>query len=150
MGKEQIRNNKGITLTALVIYIIIFTLLIGVMTTISTFFYGNMGELVSTPKYVAEFNKFSMFFVVDIKNYNTATVTNTTIEFENGPTYRYENNVIYRNDVAIASRILSCRFTAKEYTANEVTKNLINVTMKIGSNDEKSVTRNVDFTLRYW
>ena len=120
------------------------------MTTISTFFYGNIREILYTPKYGTEFNKFAMFFVIDVKNYSEATVSANKIEFENGPTYQYLNNTIYRNDVAIATRILSCEFTAKEYNVNEVTKNIINVNMRIGSNEEKSVTRNIDFTLRYW
>ncbi len=147
---EKIKSNRGITLTALVVYLIIFTLLIGVMTTISTFFFGNIREIMYTPKYGAEFNKFAMFFVVDVKNYSEATISTNKIEFENGPTYQYLNNTIYRNDVAVAKQVLNCVFTAKQYNVNDVTKNLINVDIRIGSSEEKAITRNIDFTLRYW
>lgn len=146
----MLRNQKGITLTSLVIYILVFTIIIGVMTTISTFFYSGIGEVVDTPKYLAEFNKFSMFFVADVKNYNNATVTDNTIQFEGGPTYSYDGAYIYRNDTPICRYIMNCTFTSKTYNVNNTTKNLINVNMQIGKNDEKSVTKNIDFTLRYW
>ena len=83
-------NQKGITLTSLVAYISVMMIVIATMTTISTFFYSNISEVVDTPKYLSEFNKFTMFFVTDIKNYRNANVTSNTIEFEGGPTYKYQ------------------------------------------------------------
>lgn len=150
MYRIQVKSQKGITLATLVVYMVIFTIIIGVMTTISTFFYGNIGDAIDTPKYVSEFNKFVMFFVVDIKNYNEAIVTDTTIEFENGPIYSYRNNMIYRNDVVIANYVMECKFTPKQYDVSNITKNLINVNMKIGKEAEETITRNIDFTLKYW
>ena len=147
---NKVKSQKGITLLALTIYIIIFIIIIGIVTTISTYFYNGIGEVVDTPKYLSEFNKFTMFFVADIKNYNSAEVTDNTIVFQNGPTYTYQNGHIYRNDVEIAKYIMNCTFTPKEYAVGETTKNLINVDLKIGKNDEKSVEKNIDFTLRYW
>lgn len=146
----MIKNQNGITIASLVIYIAIFTLVIGIMTTISTFFYSGIGEVVDTPKYLAEFNKFSMFFVTDVKNYNSATVSENKIQFENGPTYSYDGTYIYRNEKMICRNIMNCVFTSKTYNVNTTTKNLINVSMQIGKNDEKSITKNVDFTLKYW
>lgn len=152
MYTKKIESSKGVTLVALTIYILVFTLIIGVMTTISTFFFGNISQVVNTPKYVSEFNKFVMFFATDIKNYSEANVTETTIEFENGPTYKFENNAIYRNNALIAKYIMNCSFTASEYNenTNNITKNIINVNMQIGKNEKNSVTRNIDFTLKYW
>ena len=147
---KNIKNERGITLSALVIYIFVFMLLLGVMTTISTFFYNGIREVVESPKYISEFNKFSMFFVTDVKNYSKATVTSNTIQFENGPTYQYQNGYIYRDGKAIAKNIMNCNFTASEFNVNSMTKNLINVNVQIGKNDEDSITKNVDFTLRYW
>ena len=144
----MLKSQKGITLTSLVIYMIIFGLIIGVMTTISTFFYTGIGEVVDTPKYLAEFNKFSMFFVADIKNYNSATVTENTIQFEDGPTYKYDGAYIYRNNVPICKYIMNCTFTAKTYNVNTTTKNLINVDMQVGKNENKSITKNADFKIK--
>ena len=125
-------------------------IVIAAMTTMSTFFYKNISGVVDTPKYLSEFNKFSMFFVADIKNYSNANVTSNTIEFENGPTYKYQGNAIYRNDVKIAEYIMSCDFTLSQYNVDTTSKNIINVNMQIGKTAEKSVQENVDFVLKYW
>ena len=144
-------NQKGITLTSLVIYMMALTIVMAAMTAMSTYFYDNIGEVLDTPKYLGEFNKFTMFFVADIKNYSSATVTDTTIEFENGPTYVFKNGGIYRNDFKIADYIMSCTFTEEEpYKVGTISKNIINVNMQIGKNENRSVTQNLDFTLKYW
>ena len=125
MYKAKVSSENGITLTALVVYMVIMLIIIGIMTTISSGFFKNVYNVIDTPQYLSEMNKFIMFFGVDIKNYNNATVTSDTIQFENGPTYKYQNGY-------------------------NVTKNIINVNMKIGKNDDDSITKNIDFTLRYW
>ena len=150
MHIEKLKNDKGVTLAALTVYIIIFTLILGVVTTINTSFFSTIGGVVDTPQYLSEFNKFSMFFVTDVKNYNQANVTNNTIEFENGPTYKFEDNTIYRNDTIVAEDVLNCTFTTNDYNVNSTTKQIINVDMRIGKKDKKSVVKNVDFTLKYW
>ena len=91
-----------------------------------------------------------MFFVTDIKNYRNANVTSNTIEFESGPTYKYQGNAIYRNDVKIAKYVMNCNFTLSQYNVDSKSKNIINVDMQIGKNAEKSVQKNVDFVLKYW
>ena len=147
---KKIRCEKGITLLALAIYIIIFTMIIGIITTISTYFYGNIGKVANFPRYVSEFNKFVMFFSTDIKNYKEATVTENIIKFDDDLIYKFENNNIYRNGTIIAQYIQSCNFSLSQYTVNTVTKNIINVNMKIGENKDNCFENNIDFTLRYW
>lgn len=146
----KIKDNKGITLSALVIYIIVFMIVISIMTTISTFFYSTITDIIDTPQYLSELNKFIMFFGIDIKNYNTAVVTDNQIQFEGGPIYKFENNSIYRDDVLIAQKVLKCTFTPKEYNVNNITKNLINVDIQIGKDNQDSMKRKIDFTLKYW
>ena len=150
MWYKKINNENGITMTSLVIYIIILTMVIGILTTISTFFYTNMGEAIKVPKYANEFNKFAMFFGTDVKNYNNATVTQSTIQFEDGPTYKYQDDSIYRNDVEIAKNIIMCKFSIHQYNVNTVTKNIINVDFQIGKDNNNMIAKNVDFTLKYW
>ena len=145
-----LKNKKGVTLVALTIYILVFVMSIGVITTVSTFFFGRIGEVADTPKHIYEFNKFSMFFVSDIKKYNEATVSDFSVEFKDGPVYKYQNNIIYRNDIVISKNIIYCKFTQKQYNVNTITKNIINVDMKIGNNSNNIVNKNIDFTLKYW
>ena len=150
MWENKIKNQKGITLAALVVYISVMTIVIATVTVISTFFYDRIGDVVVTPKYAAEINKFIMFFAVDVKDYSSATVTDTTIQFDNGPTYTFEDNTIYRNDTKIAEKILNCTFSSDQYTVNSVTKNLINVTLKAGKNNNDFFEKTITYTLKYW
>ena len=150
MWKNRVKSEKGITMTSLVIYMVVFIMVIGVLTTISTFFYSNIDEVVDPSKYAYEFNKFAMFFCVDIKNYNNAVVTANSIEFEGGPTYLYQNNSIYRNEVLIAENIITCNFSLSKYTVSSVDKNIINVYVQIGENQNDCITKSIDFTLKYW
>ena len=150
MYKAKVNSEKGITLTALVIYIIIMVMVIGIMTTISSAFFKNVYSVVDTPEYLSEINKFIMFFGADVKDYNSATVTSDAIQFENGPTYKFQNNCIYRNDVIVSKDVLKCTFTGNQIEVSGVTKNIINVYMQIGKDEEKSIEKNIDFTLKYW
>lgn len=121
------------------------------MTNINSSFYRNINMVISEPKYVSEFNKFIMFFAIDVKNNNTATVTDNTIKFNENLTYKYENNCIYRNDTLIAKDISACKFSLNSpYMVNNVAKNSINVYMKIGMAEEKFFEQSIDFTLKYW
>ena len=144
------KSQNGVTLVALTIYICIFTIVIGILTTISTFFFDNIYQVIDQPRYATEFNKFIMFFSVDVKNYNSADVTDTSIKFTDGPTYIYRNNGIYRNDELIAENVLNCTFTPNVYNVNDVAKNIINVDMQIGRKEENSLEKSIDFTLKYW
>ena len=150
MWKNRVKSEKGITMMSLVVYMVIFTMIIGALTTISTFFYTNIGEVVDAPQYVYEFNKFVMFFGLDIKNYNNAVVTENSIQFEDGPTYIYQNNAIYRDDVLIAKNIIACNFELTQYPVNTINKNIINVDIQIGKSQADCMTKSVDFTLKYW
>lgn len=147
---HNINKEKGITLVSLTIYMVILTVVMSVMTVVTTTFYDNISELNSTPRYLAEFNKFAMFFVADVKNYNSATVTDNTIIFDNGPTYKFEGISIFRNDVKIAGNILACKFQLKTYNVNLTTKNIISVYTKIGKDSQHYVEQEVEFTLKYW
>ena len=147
---NKIIKEKGVTLVALTIYILIFMMIIGILTTISTFFYNNIGKVIENPKYVSEFNKFVMFFATDIKNYNSATVTENTVTINDNIIYKFENNKIYRNDTVIAKNILSCKFTITPVNVNTITKNIINLDIKIGRNSSDFFEKNIDFTMKYW
>lgn len=147
---SRLKNEKGVTLTSLVIYILVFSIIVGVMTTISAYFFSNVKGVVDTPRYISELNKFVMFFAADVKNYSEAIVTDTAIRFVGGPIYQYQNNMIYRDGVIISKYVINCKFTLSEYTANSVTKNIVNVNTQIGRSNEDSSTNSIDFTLKYW
>ena len=91
-----------------------------------------------------------MFFATDIKNYNSATVTENTVTINDNIIYKFENNKIYRNDTVIAKNILSCKFTITPFNVNTITKNIINLDIKIGRNSSDFFEKSIDFTMKYW
>ncbi len=144
------KSEKGVTLTALVAYITVFMIILTMMTTISAYFYNNVGKIKDSHKYVSEYNKFSMFFIIDVKrNTNITSVSSNSLEFADGTKYTYKNNSIYRNDLRIAKYVKSFAFTVSDYTENSFTKKIINVNTTLG-NSYDQITRNIDFVLKYW
>ena len=58
----MMKSQKGVTLVALVIYIIVFTIVISILSVISSFFFSNVNFVKEQANYAPEFNKFNMFF----------------------------------------------------------------------------------------
>ena len=161
------KDEKGVTLLALVIYIIVSTIIISIIAFISSNFFTNLDIVKNQDKYAVEFNKFNMFFVNDVKNNKSAEVEPTKITFADGTVYELKGTKIYRNDAEIAKRIESAQFSEDSYTVPntkvEVVKKIIKVHLTIGRTfDEDSLTKDVDekayqkldktieYVLKYW
>lgn len=150
MQNRAIKSEKGVTLLALVIYIIVFVIILSIMSMVSNNFYKNVGIIKSSPKYISEFNKFAMFFVTDVKrNSDIASITATELEFTDGTRYVYKDNSIYRNEEKIAKYIKSFSFSQTDETVNEFTKKIITVDAVVG-NKKEEIKRTIDFVLKYW
>lgn len=116
------KNQKGITLTALTIYVIVFTLVIGIVATLTSYFYNNVMNFDETTKSYLEINKFNMFFLQDIKedgitiqNFIEEDSKQIGITLYNSNTYetniyKFENNAIYRNGILISKNIKNVEF----------------------------------------
>ena len=143
------KSENGITLTSLVIYIVVATIVIGTMAIVSSFFFSNMNLIKDQDQYAVEFNKFNMFFINDVKNNKTAQIQANQIIFEDGTTYQYsaENKSIYRNNVEVAKQVESLNFTTENYQVENTTKILINVEMSIG--ERENFNKTVQYVLKY-
>lgn len=146
------KSERGITLTSLVIYVIVLTILVSGLSLLSGFFFSNMSLIKDQDQYAPEFNKFAMFFIGDVKNNKSATVTDTQVVFEDGTKYEYKESekAIYRNDKKIAKKIQSIKFTSptEGYKVGNTTKQTITVDMSIGG--KKTFNDSIEFTLKYW
>ena len=145
----MMKSQKGVTLVALVIYIIVFTIVISILSVISSFFFSNVNFVKEQANYAPEFNKFNMFFIQDVKANKAASIIGTTIVFEDGTKYEYKDESIYRNDKKIAKNIRTASFEPATYTVNNVTKNLIKVNLNIGV-EKKSYQKQIEYVLKYW
>lgn len=147
----MMKSQKGVTLVALVIYIIVFTIVISILSVISSFFFSNVNFVKEQANYAPEFNKFNMFFIQDVKNNKNVTVNNNTIEFADGTRYDFNSDqkAIYRNGKAIAKNIQVAVFKPSTVTIRNTTKNIVNVNIAIGKVGSL-FTKDIDYVLKYW
>jgi len=145
-----VKSEKGITLTSLILYIILIIVVISILSFVSKYFYSNTSYITDMGKYAAEFNKFNMYFIEDIKNNtNIYSIEDAKIVFEDGTIYTYSNGSIYRNKVQICRNIYNCVFSKTEQTdGNNFTKQIVNVKFKV-EGSENFETEN-DYVLKYW
>ena len=149
---DIVKSNKGVTLIILVIYIILLTIVVGFLSLISSNFYTNVKYIQDQGKYIAEFNKFNMYFIEDVKNNsNIYTLKDNRIVFEDGTEYIYKSSPdkgIYRNDVKICRNVEYCSFSKSEIQQNNTDKIIITVKMIIDSSELFETS--TDYVLRYW
>ncbi len=151
------KNEKGVTLAALVIYVMIFSITIALLASLSSYIYGNLDKISSEQLSSEEFNKFNTYFVGDVKSSSQASVQsdqstgNVTINFGSSTKYTYIKNekAIYKNKEKIARNIVD--FKATYATGNGSNKNTIDVTIKTGKNADKPVfEKNIKYVCKYW
>lgn len=138
------KGEKGITLISLTIYIIVMTIVIGVVSFISTYFYKNVDSLSNDLNPLTEYTKFNSFFSDEV-NHNNIKILECKgeyVAFDNGVQYMFvqENKAIYRNQVKIAKDVESCNFSHTIQNGKDV----ITVAIKIGEQEIKTV----DYTLK--
>lgn len=144
------KSERGITLTSLIIYVVVTIIAITAIASLSSFFVSNMNQVKEQEKYAPEFNKFSMFFIGDVKNNKTAEVTQNQVTFEDGTVYQYRQNekAVYRNSTKITEKVDSFSFSSTEEQVSNTNKQIINVKMSIGG--KVNLKSGIDYTLRYW
>ena len=146
------KNQRGITLVSLIIYIVVMCIVIATLGIVSDLFYENTDYLKENSKYVSEYNKFNMYFIEDVKNNkNTYQVTDNEVIFEDGTVYTYKadtDNSIYRNKVKICSNISYCKFSKIQPIIASTMKNVVEVHMVI--EDSKLFETKNQYVLRYW
>lgn len=147
---QYLKSNRGVTITGLVAYMMILTIVSFIIVSISTNFYSNVKEISESPAYMSEFNKFTMFFVVDVKsNSSIKTITSSSIVFEDGTKYTLSNSNIYRNDELIAENLNKFTFSSEYLIKDGFTKTIINVKAEL-SNEYSTLNKDIDFILKYW
>ena len=144
-------SEKGITLVSLIIYILMFSMIIGLLAGFSSYIYGNLDQINSDSFSSEEFNKFNVNFIKDVKNNRNANINisgnNKKIIFADGTNYDYisSEKSIYRNKVKIAVNIFDFSVT-KEQINN---KNVLKVIIGTGKN-ENDFGKTINYVLKYW
>ena len=151
------KAERGITLIILSIYVIVFSIIIVLLANLSSYIYKNLDNVSDSTIDISEFNKFNMYFIEDVKTNKQALVQNLAddnnkefiqIAFADGDIYAYTigDDCIYKNNQKIASNILD--FKAEEFKKDN--KLYIEITIKIGTDEETNYKKTIDYVLKYW
>lgn len=147
------KKERGVTLTGLVLYVMIFTMILALLVTLSNYIFGNLNKVNNESISSEDFNKFNANFVKDVKESNNVVITsssgNYTIVLSNGANYNYikSENAIYKDYNKIAENI--CTFTAEKATKNN--KIVAKVTIATGKDESNKVYgKTINYVLKYW
>lgn len=130
------KNQKGITLVSLALYIVVMIIVLGIMSSIITTFYANTEGMNAKVQELVEFNKFNMNFLKEVKLYNNSVDSideNTYIVFTSGNSFSFSNNNIYYNNLKIASDVKSVEFKKGKKEDDSTDDTIINVTVEFES-----------------
>ncbi len=118
------KQEKGITITSLAVYVVAMVVVIGIISTISTYFYNNMEELNTDKHSIETYTKFNMYFTEEInikQNYAIySNIEDLSLDYnyiifsKTGNQYTFENNSIYKNQIKICDNIADCSFNWNE------------------------------------
>lgn len=141
------KSQKGVTLISLTIYIITMAVVIGILATVTTFFYKNVRDVNIDIDPMTQFTTFNSYFSEEINHSNLKVVKCGTTEsnqkyilFSNEVQYTFvpENKGIYRNNVKICNNIENCEFSENIKNGKTV------ITVDFRSGDKQ---RTIDYTL---
>ena len=153
------KNQKGVTLISLTIYIIALTVIIAMLSLISTFFYKNVKDSQNDIEPLTEFTNFNSYFSTDANTSNmiylttgsgdnysyVALVNKDTLNQENPEVIKYiyvsADKTIYRDtgntSIAVARNVTQSSFTesAEEQQTNS-SKKKITIMLTIGNSSK--------------
>lgn len=140
------RSQRGVTLISLIIYVIIMTFVIAIISRISSSFYSNMKEFDGESESAVAYSKFNMYFLNDIKRegvnveevFDSYIILSYTKDEEIVKIeYSVQNKSLYRNKVKICDDVENVKITSNEE------KNTVTINLKI-----KEYEKNTTYAIR--
>ena len=142
------REQKGITLDSLAIYIVVIMVVIGIMSTVTSTFYNNMQNIDTEGEFALEYGKLNSSLINDIRQNDAKLVEvsedNKTIRLynintEEEVTYTFLDTGVYRNQTLISKKLTG---TIKKDTNNE---NLVSILLEYIGKDAQNYNKILDF-----
>lgn len=124
------KKENGITLVSLVIYVIVMTIVIGIMSSIITNFYNNTDTVKSNVQEIVEFNKFNNYFLKEVKTLNNKidVVSDNYILFTTGNSFSISNNSIYYNNIKICENVKRMQISIGK-NGDGIDKTIVNIAL---------------------
>ena len=138
------KNNKGITLISLMMYIIGMVAIAAIISVAVSFYNKNVLTMNDTSDVNMEFNKFDTKMVQETKTAGNQveTVTTNTIKFTSGNTYTFQDNRIYQNEIVVSNYVKE--FIAKLET--EGSKQILKIYILFGKG-QIEVVKNLSYVV---
>lgn len=127
------KSNRGVTTTSLIIYVIAMMIVIGIIATITSFFYTNVLNLEDSSSNISEITKFNMYFIEETKSANNSIsqISQNSITFATGNTFTFQDNCIYLNKIVICENVKNAAFSKETINSKDVIKVLMTFGDKI-------------------
>lgn len=118
------KNNKGITLTSLVIYIVVVIVVAATVIRITTYYKNNIEEIADV-SFETEFKKINLYLLTESKtigNEIEEIEQGKKITFTNGNVYEYNSasKTIYMNNIKICTDVEKCTFSQKTTNSGKI------------------------------
>ncbi len=147
------KKERGITLISVIIYVIALLVVVGLISTLTGYFYKNVNVSTENSELTTQFTKFNSYFTSEVNEKNITVLDAKTsdetpktsyIAFSNGVTYTFneEYKAIYRNNIKICTNVDRCLFSY-DFIEN---KYVVYVDLKIG-NIERTGNNILTFTI---
>ncbi len=120
------KNERGVTLISLTVYLIAFTIIISLMATLSSYFYKNVSSALDKIDPIIEYSRFIAFFTDDVNQQGIKVLECGNLDddddeddedegyyivFSNGVQYTFlkDNKGIYKNKAKICRKVENCQ-----------------------------------------
>lgn len=137
------KNEKGITIISLIIYVIILTFVVAGMSAITSSFYSNVSEVEGDSKGAVAFSKINMVMLNDVKSDGVELKIDETSEHKMSlkiageiVDYKIQNKALYRNDVKICDKVE----TESSFFSYEKTNYNSKITLDITIDNYRKIT----------
>lgn len=145
------KNQNGITMSGLVVYIVVTFIVIAILTTLTVNYRSTIKNMDDDSKYASDYSKFNLYFLEETtkKGNNIKAIEDSRIKFESGVEFNYKEGKIFLNEdiknkeegaptkktIKLIENVKKCKFQKKE----ENDKTIIVVTMQIGNAEERTM-----------
>lgn len=133
------KKQNGITIISLILYIAVMLIVLVIMSSVISSFYDNVNGLNVNADKIIAFNKFNVYFLKEVKQYNNKVDTikseknSSYILFTSGNSFLFnsDTNCVYYNNLKICENVKDIKFAYGKIVSEEDVedKSIIKVTL---------------------